>query len=47
MKKSLLLGVALAALAFAAPASAELKFKPGEDAQLHTGRISTTSRRST
>ena len=33
MKKSLLLGVALAALALAAPASAELKFKPGEDAR--------------
>ena len=35
MKKSLLLGVAFAALAFAAPASAELKFKPGEDARFH------------
>ena len=31
MKKSLLLGVALAALALGVPASAELKFKPGED----------------
>ena len=41
MKKSLLLGVALAALALCAPASAELKFKPGEDAH-STGRISTT-----
>ena len=35
MKKSLLLGVALAALALAAPASAELKFKPGEDARFN------------
>ena len=35
MKKTLLLGVALAALAFAAPASAELKFKPGEDKKFH------------
>ncbi len=35
MKKTLLLGVALAALAFAAPASAELKFPPGEDARFH------------
>ena len=35
MKKSLLLGVALATLAFCAPASAELKFKPGEDKKFH------------
>src|SRR5688572_23930398 len=35
MKKTLLLGAALAALAFAAPASAELKFPPGEDAKFH------------
>jgi alpha-glucoside transport system substrate-binding protein len=35
MKKTLLLGAALAALAFAAPASAELKFPPGEDARFH------------
>lgn len=35
MKKSLLLGAALAVLAFAAPASAELKFKPGEDAKFN------------
>ena len=35
MKKTLMLGVALAALAFAAPASAELKFKPGEDARFN------------
>ena len=35
MKKSLLLGVALAALAFGATAHAELKFKPGEDARFH------------
>jgi len=35
MKKSLLLGVALAAFAFGAPAQAELKFKPGEDARFH------------
>jgi len=33
MRKSLFLGAALAALALAAPASAELKFKPGEDAK--------------
>src|SRR5687767_3212850 len=33
MKKTLLLGAALAALAFAAPASAELKFPPGENAR--------------
>ncbi|MBU0584472.1 MAG: ABC transporter substrate-binding protein [Alphaproteobacteria bacterium] len=33
MKKSLLLGVALATLALSAPASAELKFKPGEDSK--------------
>lgn len=33
MRKSLLLGVALAALSIAAPASAELKFAPGEDAK--------------
>ena len=31
MKKILLLGAALATLALSAPASAELKFKPGED----------------
>jgi alpha-glucoside transport system substrate-binding protein len=35
MKKSLLLGVALATLALCAPASAELKFKPGEDKRFH------------
>ena len=35
MKKRLLLGVALATLALCAPASAELKFKPGEDARFH------------
>ena len=35
MKKSLLLGVALAAIALSAPASAELKFKPGEDAKFN------------
>ncbi len=35
MKKTLLLGAALAALAVAAPASAELKFKPGEDSKFH------------
>ena len=35
MKKSLLLGVALATLALCAPASAELKFKPGEDARFN------------
>jgi alpha-glucoside transport system substrate-binding protein len=35
MKKSLLLGVALATLALSAPASAELKFKPGEDKRFH------------
>ena len=35
MKKSLLLGVALATLALCAPASAELKFKPGEDPKFH------------
>ena len=35
MKKTLLLGAAFAALAFAAPASAELKFPPGEDAKFH------------
>ena len=39
MKKTLLLGVALAALAFAAPASAELKFKPGEDAKFTLGEF--------
>ncbi|MGF7008488.1 ABC transporter substrate-binding protein [Aminobacter sp. BE322] len=33
MKKTLMLGVALAAFALTAPASAELKFKPGEDAR--------------
>ena len=33
MKKSLLLGVAAAALFIGGPASAELKFKPGEDAK--------------
>ncbi|NGO51519.1 ABC transporter substrate-binding protein [Allomesorhizobium camelthorni] len=31
MKKTLMLGAALAALAFGAPAHAELKFQPGED----------------
>ena len=35
MKNTLLLGVALATLALSAPASAELKFKPGEDARFH------------
>ena len=35
MKKTLMFGVALAALALATPASAELKFKPGEDARFH------------
>ncbi len=35
MKKSLLMGVALFTLALAAPASAELKFKPGEDARFN------------
>ena len=35
MKKTLLLGAALAALAYAAPASAELKFAPGEDSKFH------------
>ncbi len=35
MKKVLLLGVALAALALGAPAQAELKFKPGEDPRFH------------
>ena len=33
MRKTLLLGVAFAAVALSAPASAELKFKPGEDAR--------------
>ena len=33
MKKALMLGAALIALATAAPAQAELKFKPGEDAR--------------
>ncbi|MBX3577574.1 MAG: carbohydrate ABC transporter substrate-binding protein [Rhizobiaceae bacterium] len=33
MKKTLMLGVALAALAVASPASAQLKFAPGEDAR--------------
>jgi alpha-glucoside transport system substrate-binding protein len=35
MKAILAAGVALTALAFAAPASAELKFKPGEDARFN------------
>jgi alpha-glucoside transport system substrate-binding protein len=35
MKKMLLLGAALAALAFSAPAQADLKFKPGEDSRFH------------
>ncbi|RJG43163.1 MULTISPECIES: ABC transporter substrate-binding protein [unclassified Mesorhizobium] len=35
MRKSLFIGVALAALALGAPAQAELKFKPGEDARFH------------
>lgn len=35
MKKSLLLGVALATIALCAPALAELKFKPGEDKRFH------------
>src|SRR5262245_36908700 len=33
MRKSLFVGVAMAALALSWPASAELKFKPGEDAR--------------
>ena len=36
MKKTLMLGAALAALALGAPAHAELKFKPGEDAARFT-----------
>ena len=35
MKKTLMLGVALSALALTAPALAELKFKPGEDARFN------------
>ncbi len=35
MKKLLLAGIATAALLMAAPASAELKFKPGDDARFH------------
>jgi len=35
MKKMLLLGAALAALALSAPAQADLKFKPGEDSRFH------------
>lgn len=35
MHKGLFLGAALAALALGAPAHAELKFKPGEDARFH------------
>jgi alpha-glucoside transport system substrate-binding protein len=35
MRKSLFLSAALAALMFGAPAHAELKFKPGEDARFH------------
>ena len=35
MRKMLLLGVAFAALALSAPAQADLKFKPGEDARFH------------
>ncbi|MEI5679240.1 MULTISPECIES: ABC transporter substrate-binding protein [unclassified Mesorhizobium] len=35
MRKSLFIGVALAAVALGAPAQAELKFKPGEDARFH------------
>ena len=35
MKKRFLLGVALVSLALCAPASAELKFKPGEDPRFH------------
>jgi len=35
MKKSLLMGAALSVLALCAPASAELKFKPGEDARFN------------
>jgi alpha-glucoside transport system substrate-binding protein len=35
MKKILMLGVALTALALSGPASAELKFKPGEDSRFH------------
>lgn len=39
MKKSLFLGVALAAFALSAPAHAELKFKPGEDARFHWANL--------
>jgi alpha-glucoside transport system substrate-binding protein len=35
MKKSLLMGAALTVLALCAPASAELKFAPGEDAKFN------------
>lgn len=35
MKKTLLMGVALATLALSAPASADLLFKPGEDKKFH------------
>jgi alpha-glucoside transport system substrate-binding protein len=35
MKKMLLLGAALAALALSAPAHADLKFKPGDDSRFH------------
>ena len=39
MKKTLMLGVALSALALTAPASAELKFKPGEDARFNWANL--------
>ncbi len=35
MRKMLLAGAAFAALALSAPAHADLKFKPGEDARFH------------
>ncbi len=39
MKKSLLMGAALSVLALCAPASAELKFAPGEDAEVQLGQF--------
>ena len=39
MKKTLVLGAALSALALTAPASAELKFKPGEDARFNWANL--------
>jgi len=39
MHKGLFLGAALAALALGAPAHAELKFKPGEDARFHWANL--------